>query len=255
MRIKNLVSKPEKFPELFEHYSEFWSDKTLPFETNNEKIKLGEKLVLEGLLEIEKLLTTNSIPANEINIVLFVGQNVANGHAALLKGEWWVWLPVETYSSKEQVLAFVTHEIIHALHYRNVPDFYFTNKQQKQLTGRQVMTEGVAMLLTKKFTGLSAKQTLWADFLTDEKYLGWNSKYENSKTEIIKLVLDQWDSNAKGLFQANSANDIFNFRVGYAIAMEAVEDVFLNFQNILQLLTVPYDQFEESIKSVLKELK
>ncbi len=264
MRITNLVKNYhedfddkdksrylQSFPELFEHYFSYWSDESLPFFKDKEVIARGEQLILKGFPVIEKKMRELSIDLNDIDVVLFVGQNVSNGHAALLDGTWTVWLPVEAYASKEQVDIFVTHEMVHAVHYKKHPELYFSSINEKQLTSRQVITEGLATYISMLVAGVNEKKALWADFLSDEQIDQWMNNCEKQIANLAITVLERWDESAQGLFQANDSEDIMKFRAGYYLGMKSIKDIVKD-RGIAGLLDLNGEDLTREVYSEIK---
>jgi len=237
MRIKNLVASfieyakrgetkgryYHTFPALFDHYFLFWADKNLPFYDDVKTIQKQTDLILGHLSSIENRFKKHGLDTEALRVVLFVGKNTTNGHAALLDEEWWVWLPVEAYASEFQVNTFVTHEILHGLHYQRHPKLFFRTRKQKYLLSRQVITEGLATFGSMTVLGVDRQQALWADYLSDMEYITWWKEYKNQRRKIANYILQNWNTDSKGLFEANNPKDIFNFRAGYAFALEVIE--------------------------------
>ncbi|MBK8981130.1 MAG: hypothetical protein IPM38_02140 [Ignavibacteria bacterium] len=132
-------------PALFSHYFQFWADKG-KF-TNNSfnkaDLSIKKKLVSENLKSVKNLLS-NNFDTNNISVILFVGQNTSNGHAFRHKDEIIIWIPIETYNTDLQAQIFLTHEILHGIHYASSPDFLFSTSQERMHPGRQLITEGIA---------------------------------------------------------------------------------------------------------------
>jgi len=245
----------QMFPSLFDHYFSFWSEKNLPFSDNIDELINAQNLILKNLPHIEQQLEVHSISTKDLHIVLFVGQNTTNGHAAFLDGEWWVWIPVESYITKLRVEAFVTHEMIHGAHYAFQPDFFFSTPDKKNRLSRQFLTEGLAMYCTSKVLGLNMQQTLWADYLTDQDYQAWLDQYRNRKSEIFTVIRNEWNKPQRGLFEANDPNDIFQYRAGYLAGFEIIERIAKQFGTIKDLLNVDLATLEDSALKSIKSCK
>lgn len=242
MKIRNLVTNyleaskkdnpqgySELFSELFKHYFTLWSNEKFAFFDDMTAIKEGERDVLDRLEFIREKLEKSKIPIDDLGLVLFVGQNVSNGHSAKLDGKWWTWIPVEAYRSAFQVDVFLTHEVLHAVQYHAHPELYFETKAEKNLVSRQIITEGFATFASMQIMNLSKKEALWADILSEEEYGLWIGQYEERKHEVLDFVLENWNGDAGEIFQAGDKNDLFRFRVGYLLALEAYESISENF--------------------------
>ncbi|MBU0530983.1 MAG: DUF2268 domain-containing putative Zn-dependent protease [Candidatus Uhrbacteria bacterium] len=245
----------QTFSSLFEHYFSFWSVKNLPFSDNIDELIDAQNLILKRLPYIEQQMRAHSILAEDLRIVLFVGQNTTNGHAAFLDGDWWVWIPVESYISNIRVEAFLTHEIIHGIHYALHPDCYFNNSEQKYLLSRQILTEGLATYCTSQVMNLNQRQVLWADYISDQEYQSWLDQYEKNKSEIFSFVQKEWDHQNRALFEANDPNDILQFRAGYLAGLEIIESVAKQIGSVRDLLEIDYGILEKMALEVIKEKK
>jgi len=210
------------FPELFEHYFAFWGHKDAPFVENKSTIHTGASLVLDNIAHIENIFSASGISLDALRLVLFVGQNVSNGHSAYLNDKWVVWIPIELYNSKLQVDVFLTHELIHGVHYQKHPELYFATQDEKRNLGRQIVSEGVATYATMRLINVDQQTALWADFLADTEYATWCEQYNARKTELVKFAITHWNDDAKELFQANDKRDILRFRGGYGLGLETV---------------------------------
>ena len=116
-----------------------------------------------------------------------------------------VWIPVETYDSKINTEIFLTHEIIHALHYQISPHYYFSNKDELIQIQRQLITEGIATYGTKTILSTSSELALWGDYLSYQEIEQWlhecNSELENLKFLVKNNLLNS--DNKLELFYAN----------------------------------------------------
>lgn len=260
MKIRNLVEEYRSvlsgeisidaytatFPALFGHYTTFWGSPSAAFCDDTSAIERGEKLILEKLPQIESAFAENGLEIANISLVLFVGQNVTNGHAAFLDNEWWVWIPVEAYASAAQVDAFLPHEILHAVQYSKHPDLYFSTEEERRRLSRQTITEGVATYGAAELMGLGQKEALWADLLNAEEYAAWLDQYDTHRQELLNFVYENWDGDADELFQANDSADIFRFRAGYLLGLEAIQTTFGDVK-LLDLINIETRRFSAEL--------
>ena len=245
-------------PDLLNHYFKYWAleeyfHKSLK---TKEEVENKTSMVKSRLGFIEQKLNDFGFDTTDVEIILFVGQNCTNGHAFEEKGGFIVWLPVEAYENIEDVDIFVTHEIIHALHYSKNSDFYFKTKDEKINVGRQIITEGIATYLTSKVLNISDEKALWADFLNQAELKNWFDECLSKKFELYYFVLRKFNSVDEDIqiFWANDPNDIYKYRSGYFIGLELIKE-FVQEENISdrQLIEIHRGLFEEKIKQILKK--
>jgi len=236
-------------PELFEHYFTYWASEARGFPVYPvDQINKTREKIFEALPHIEQIFIDAGIFTDKIELVLFVGQGTSNGHAFLRKDRSIVWIPVETYLTEMQIRVFITHELVHGIHYANQPDFFFSNLFQKQNIGRQVITEGVSTFVTSSFLGCSLGSAMWADYLDQSKIKTWIDECESRIKELYAFVRENWNVNegdATELFLANNQKDIMQNRAGYFIGYSLVNEfVRAHSLDVRSLLNVSRSELE-----------
>lgn len=252
----NLASYEKSYPALFQHYFRYWAKRKHFSKTlNKAEVKKRLNLIEPRLSRVEKKINSSGFNISFLKIVLFVGQSTSNGHVFKDNKEFIVWIPIETYSTPLQVDVFITHEIIHSLHYLKLPDFYFNNLTEKRLTSRQLITEGVATYLTKHIIKITQGKALWADFLSKEKTKIWFRECQQKEKELFKFVLKNFSSTNPeiSLFHAKNPRNIYEFRAGYFVGLKLLDQIVKTKKmNPKKLLEIPRKKFE---KMILEELR
>ena len=248
----NLAGYKEAYPSLFEHYFTFWGDRNAFTKTlTSQEVREKVFLIKHFLPAIEKKLGEYGFEIEHLKIVLLVGQSSTNGHAFLDNDKFVVWIPIELYTTELQVKMFLTHEIIHAIHYKYNRDYYFYSSEEKQNSLRQLITEGVATYITKILMNVSEADALWAGFLTKEGVEDWMNECERNKNEICKKILSR--EHLRGLFEANKSNDIFNFRAGYYLGLKIITSVVCNKNlSLVELIMLPKKELDNIVKNELQ---
>jgi hypothetical protein len=235
------------YPALFEHYFRYWCPRERgrpTFDTNG--IRERARRVLRTLDVIEPRLKER-LSIRELTVVLFVGGDTSNGHAFLDGDRCVVWIPVETYATDHRAHIFLTHEIIHGLHYSRAREFFFQDELSKNQLGRQLITEGVATFLTAQILGVSEQEALWADYLTPEQFGSWLVECQMREPELRAFFREHFFESMvePALFQANNPADVVNYRAGYFVGLAVVRNLLdrekLSLQDLLEL---PRQQFE-----------
>jgi hypothetical protein len=226
------------YPQLFEHYYKFWAKRTIHQSVlkKNEIIKKRD-IIISAIKKIIPILVKFNSQIKEIPIALFIGENNSNGHAFLDDKEFVVWIPVERYGTYEEARVFVTHEIIHALHYSMNGEYYFDTNDEKNNISRLLLTEGIATYLTRELLKLTDKEALWADYLKKRQLNDWMKQCEDSIIELKKYFHSKFissDPNIK-LFIADNPNDIFSYRSGYFVGLRFID-------HIVQMYSLTYEE-------------
>ncbi len=247
MNILNIDFKNDQFfVDLFRHVQDVWNctleraqdNKTKPF------IVLCEKL--------DRLFDKNYINSN-ISVALVDGCNTSNGHAMVVNGKSIAWISVSNYQSEKSIKVFTTHEIIHAIHYKNVPEYYFFNCDQKNHVGRQLVTEGIATFLTQKLLNISNTEALWADYLSVNEIEDVMKRYENSTQEIANSILKDWDNTESLYFYASNFEKVNQYRSGYYLGRLLIENLAMKYEwSLNDVLTISREDMD---RFFIKELK
>ncbi len=217
-------------PFLFKHYFQYWGEgkKNFPKLKENDVLN-NRKLILNSLQKIRRLFNKAGINSHDISVIIFIGQGTANGHAFIHKGKSYAWIAAEDYNSQLYSDVMCLHEIVHALHYANVPSFYFRNSPQKKHTGRLLITEGIASYVTKKLLRINNCKALWGDFLSAAKAKIWLKKCEEKSQEISDFIYKNFNSTAANLFylypEKEAINDPFKSRGGYWLGLKLIEQI------------------------------
>ncbi len=245
------------FPELFDHYYRFWTKKEYDLAgIGDDAINTRKSWIEKHLEYLTRILKERDLEYQKIKIVNFVGVGATNGHAFRLEDEFFVWLPLETYTSEELVKIFVTHELAHALHYRGCPSFYFDTADDKIRLARLLVTEGLATFLTRELLGVSDMEALWADYLDDTAARTWWQACLSREPQLLAQIADNYFKSDPGqeLFHANDSNDVLKFRAGYYAGLKLVgQYAKIHGLTITELLGLKRDQFEQGILSQMRE--
>ncbi len=245
------------YPELFRHYYRYWAD-------HGDIVQLAENAVQEkvALIEsrmpvLEQAFTRHGF-SGRVYVALFVGANTTNGHAFWDDGRqsFVVWLPVEAYNTPLQVDVFVTHEIIHALHYTRCPEFYFRDEKTKYLVGRQIITEGIATWGTQVIMKCDDIAALWADYVSPSFAKQWYVQCRVRLPEMICRILNEWDDSREEneWFSLWDENDVTRYRGGYYVGFWAFKQIHqVKSMDLHSLLAVEKRELEMLVLETLKE--
>ena len=196
---------------------------------------------------------------DKVRVVLFVGADTTNGHAFWDESiqSFVVWLPVEAYTTPLQVDVFVTHEIIHALHYTREPEFYFQDEKGKYLVGRQVITEGIATWGTQSITGKDDVTTLWADYVSPSFAERWYKRCHIQSQAMAQRILGEWNESREEneWFSMWDENDVTRYRGGYYVGLQVIKRVCGEHAlDLRSLLVLEKQEVETLVLRALKEM-
>lgn len=258
IRGRNRAEYENSFPEFFHHYYRFWAhrERDLAILTD-DKLHTRMTWINESIEQLNKALEKIDIDAGSIEFVYIVGTGSTNGHAFRLNDRFYVWLPLETYTSAKLATVFAAHETIHALHYQASPSFYFGSEDEQIQISRQLVTEGLATYVTKKILAISDIDALWADYLDDSAALKWWEKCQAEEPNLLGLVHKNYYTSSRelGIFYASNPDDIYRFRSGYYAGLKLIELYAKTSQLTLRrLLELPRDRFEKDILELIRSL-
>lgn len=249
------------FPSLFNHYYQYWGGPRgkYPAHLNTETIRENAERIRSELHHIENSFQNAGLCLNEAKLVLFVGKKCSNGHVFKNQGRFFTWIPVETYPSRCAVSVFVTHELVHALHYEMTPSFFFDDLETKNHVGRQLITEGVATFLSAEILAIDDVTALWADYLPTEWAQQWMAKRNQNVATLSQWALDNfhasYEDNDFFNYYGLDDEDIFSSRSGYFLGNEVLKEVKRQYKlGTKALLELERNELEVLVKESLKSL-
>ncbi len=217
----------QTYPPLFRHYFKYWAKRSYrDTDLSPAQLEANATRIRERLILLVHKFNRAGLAIADLDVVLFVGKGCSNGHAFKDSGHWIVWLPVETYGNNTLTDVFVTHEIVHALHYRSSTRYYFETTAQHRQLGRQLVTEGLATYLTKRILRCSPETALWGGYLPDRKVKTWMCECRARVKELHNYARRHLLSTQHSeLFQANEPSDILRYRGGYFLGAVLIESI------------------------------
>jgi len=215
-----------------EHTQEIWGcEVKLPSESEKEPFvnwlfKLEQKMKVLGLEE-------------DIFVVLVTGCDTSNGHAFLQGRKAVTRISTSNYPSPKSIEVFVTHEVLHAVHYQNVPAYCFETAEEKNHTGRQLITEGLATYATQTLLEIPESDALWGGYLPTEEIHSLMKRYEKHLSKTVENILRDWNKTDTTYFYAKDVSDVDSYRSGYFLGRLIIERIArqhaYSLQDILKL--------------------
>ncbi len=242
------------YPALFEHLLRYWDGDGFPaYEATT--LYRRAAAIKAALTPLARRWRQQGVD-DALDVVLLAWKGTSNGHAFRdeARGRTVVWLPVEGYPSPLRVRVFVTHEMAHALHYHRRPEFYFRDEAARCQVGRQLLTEGVATLLSACLWALEPLTALWADFLPREEGTRWLRRCQAAEGEMAAFALQRWASHEadNAFFSLQDEEDVLRYRGGYYLALRLLARIAAEHQmSALTLLDVPRERLEGWARTTL----
>ncbi len=241
---------------IFDHYLKFWSggDNVVPTLSIDE-IEIRRALLLDHLAAAEILLREHGFSTDDVNVVLFVGNNSANGHAFLDTGKPVAWFAIECFKSDLDAKVFTMHELIHALHYAAFPGFAFNDVREQRNVARQLITEGIATYLTKHLLNVTDEIALWADKLPNSQIHSWMIRCQHCERELFLFIATHFDSSDPSIqiFYAANPEDIHSYRAGYYVGLKLIESIAAkNDFSARDLLNLPMQEMKQFVWNELQ---
>ncbi len=235
------------YPALFGHLLRYWDGDGFPA-WEAATLYRQAALIKAALTPLARRWRQQGV-ADALDVVLLVWKGTSNGHAFRdeARGRTVVWLPVEGYPSMLRARVFVTHEMAHALHYQRRPEFYFRDEAARWQMGRQLLTEGVATLLSACLWALEPLTALWADFLPHEEAERWLRRCQAAEGRMAAFALQRWERGdaEPAFFSLQDAEDVLRYRGGYYLALRLLARIAAEHQmSALALLDVPRERLE-----------
>lgn len=253
----NQVEYEASFKPLFDHYFHYWCRRRGKIPKYSKKdIQEKTTKIKSRLMHIKiSLFNMLGLDLDNITMILFVGKKRSNGHAFRHNNEAYVWIPVELYSSELCIDVFITHEILHAIHYKNVPDFFFSNKVEKNNVFRQTITEGIATYLTMISMNFDEGTSLWADYVTTNFKNDWLKKCIDNETLLYEYTLQNWNKQNISFFAVDDEKNIYKYRAGYFVGLRVIEQIHKNHNyNFKEIMNLKRDRFEILAIKVIKQM-
>ncbi|OGL66918.1 hypothetical protein A2856_00220 [Candidatus Uhrbacteria bacterium RIFCSPHIGHO2_01_FULL_63_20] len=242
------MNDQELFPKLQAHLSACWGFDAQPASPSDAGFDFVQRSIVKARLALERI----GLPADEVRTMIIRGNGSANGHACLIDGKPVAWFAAEGYPTQERADAFVPHEIIHAIHYPLCHDYAFDTKEKKNELGRQLVTEGIATVLTAQAMDIPLEQALWADVQTIEATKRWMETISSDLPKRASSIRERWNEDAGEWFLANDPSDPFRYRAGYAIGAMTIDRVMRG-QKLSPnaLLSLPRTTLDELVRNAL----
>ncbi|MCB2309793.1 DUF2268 domain-containing putative Zn-dependent protease [Clostridium tagluense] len=235
----NEIFSQESF---FEEYFKVFCDNK-PFDENiinsiqhdldiNNVINLSNTLINKFLKKVNILSRMNII--SDIGLIIFIGDGNIDGHSIILNKYAYLFIDLNAIISRSDknydLDAFLSHEIIHAVHYDLNKEFYPKNYNlTEDKYFKTLIAEGMATYMSIYLFGIPENSAYWLGFLAKNEVDEWVCNCENMRMNIgislKKLISNKkFDKNIYDrLFCIIRAEKLTSYRVGYYYGCEIIK--------------------------------
>lgn len=254
----------------FEEYFKVFR-KNKPFDDNiinsiqhdldiNDVINLSNILIIKFEKQAD-ILSKNGIKS-DIGLIIFIGDGNIDGHSINLSNSTYVFIDIYAIISRSNknydLEAFLSHEIIHAVHYDLNKEFYPENynlTEDKYL--KTLIVEGMATYMSISLFGIPENSAYWFGLLAKHEINEWVCNCEKMKTNIginlKELISDsKFDKNIYDkLFCVIKSEEFTSYRIGYYYGCRIVKMIY--FQNsINEVLRLEFNDIKKYINAYFK---
>jgi hypothetical protein len=220
---------------------------------NKEQIIKNEKYALKVIPVIVNKIA-KILPFSEtLLVILFVGLKWSNGFVDKYKNKYSTFLNLECYNDVHTLKIFICHELIHNIHLRKNPIYYW--KRNKVNWYNTLILEGFATYITKQALRVSLQDALWGNYLTSIKRKGFviwcNKNIIFLKREFLKEV-DKTKRVESRFFGAKKIKGCSYYRTGYFLGFKFVEWL-LKQMTIQEVISLKGEKLKRLVKKFLKD--
>ncbi|WP_459477552.1 DUF2268 domain-containing putative Zn-dependent protease [Clostridium saccharoperbutylacetonicum] len=228
IRLKDAISFSDRVVEIF-----------------NTKINILQRLGIE----------------NKIGLIIFIGDGNIDGHSIILNDNSYVFVDLKAIilrSNKNFDLdTFISHEIIHAIHYNLNVEFYPKNyKSIEDMYLKVLIEEGMATYLSINLFEISKEIGYWLGFLENNEVNEWIFNCEKMRFDIginLKELIanSNFDKDMYNrLFCIKSEKFTF-YRLGYYYGYEIIKNI-CNKHSFKDLLCLNFIDIKKEINDYFK---
>lgn len=218
----------------------------------NKTVSFLKSLAEEMLKYISKSIDRNI----DVGFITFFGDCSYDGHGILIDGKPYVFFDLNAIIPRlgfYNFRTFITHELLHAIHYYLNPNFYRANYQTvEERYFKLLFAEGIATHLSSVITSEKMEYAYCFGYISKKQVMEWIRNSEKMKSHIgndinkaiNRSTLD--NSLYNRLFGIEDFSMLTSYRLGYYYGSEIIKWL-LEYKNINDVLTLDYNQASKSI--------
>lgn len=192
----------------------------------------------------------------KVGIIIFFGDCCYDGHGILIDHKPYVFFDLNAIIPRRNIYnfkMFVTHEILHAIHYFLNPEFYPKNHHTSvEQYLKLLFSEGIATYLSYQISGGKIEHSYWFGYLTTEQVGEWMKNCKQFKKDIgigLRRIISEQTfepSLYNRLFGIEDLEKITSYRTGYFYGAEIVKNL-LKKRDVNDVLTLHYSRVRQLI--------
>ena len=199
---------------------------------------------------------------NDIGLIIFIGDGNIDGHSIILNNSTYVFIDLNAIMSRSNknydLDAFLSHEIIHAVHYDINEEFYPENYnliEDKYL--KTLIVEGMATYMSMYLFGISEDLGYWLGYLAKYEVNEWVCNCENLKRNIginLKELISNKELNKNfydRLFCIIKSENLTSYRIGYYYGSEIIK-MLCNEHSINEVFKLKFNDIKKYINTYFK---
>ena len=256
---KQIFTEYDFFEEYFNTFNN--SDKFLQ-NTKNSLDKIDKEEILnitETLKERVQYKLEYIIKDTDLNLfpglITFIGDGSWDGHGIIVNDNSYVYFDlaavkrdIENYNLD----TYVTHELIHPIHYGSEITFYpgeYETVKDKYL--KRLIAEGLATFLGDHYCDYNIRESYWLGLLEAKDVDKWVDNCRAEKDQIGKrlqeqIINNEFDRNLFYQLFAVTSSEYVRHRFGYYYGTQIVKNVFEE-KTIAELINMHFNEYEEYI--------
>lgn len=239
-------------------------------ESHIETAKLSEDIMseievcsLNITMSIKKMIKYLSIAMTaipEIDIegaILIYGDGSIDGHGIIVDEKAYVILDLNAIRQAANLYnmkTFLLHEMVHPLHYKLRPEFYFSEYiSVEEIYFKRLIEEGIATKLSGDCLSEPIEDVYWFGYLEKTKVDEWVDYCENNRLEISKKLKNCIEMNQidyqlyDQLFSVIDSGHMTNSRLAYYYGTKIVQNLLKKY-TARQILELEYSQMLQEAK-------
>ena len=261
--IEEMIKKETFFKEYFRVFynNKIFNEDTIKSISENIKLdtvnELSEKLI--KIFKDKLNILSNLHIENQIGLILFIGDGKIDGHSIIINNYVYVFIDLKALISRSNynydLDSFISHEIIHAIHYKLNKAFY--NKDysiMKDIYLKTLIIEGMATYMTMRIFKTSERLGYWLGLMNLEEIEEWKNNCKKLKLNIGKR-LNKTIANKKfdkdlydKLFCIKKGEKLTLYRTGYYYGAEIIKNICID-MSINEIFNINLESIMDYINS------
>ncbi|MGO5064997.1 MULTISPECIES: hypothetical protein [unclassified Clostridium] len=191
-------------------------------------------------------------------LIVFIGNGYIDGHGALINNKPYVFFDLSAIIPNfhnYNIDLFVTHELLHGIHYSYNPYFYpkyYNNIEEKYF--KRMIAEGIATNLSSTFSSSTIEDSYWMGFLNKKEVQIWVDNCEKIKNNIVYRINSSLKSSSfdkdlyHTLYTVSDLKHLTNSRLAYYYGSQIIS-ALSKYNSINEILSMNYEYFKGYILS------